>query len=159
MKQAVVFYSRDGSTRVFAKAIADKVTADVFELEEENPTKGFLSAAWGAITGKKSELVDDFAPEMTGYDTIFVGTPIWGGKATPAVNMFFEKTQVKGKQIVFFTVQGAKTDGSPIGCAKKVKKELTQRGAREVSAVSFTGAGKKENMSEQEAVRQVMERL
>jgi len=42
MKQAVVFYSRDGSTSVFAKAIASKFGADVFELVEANPIKGFL---------------------------------------------------------------------------------------------------------------------
>ena len=159
MKQAVVFFSRDGSTKVFAQAIADKFGAGVYELIETNPIKGFMAAAWGAITGKKSELINDFADEVSGCDKIFVGTPVWGGKATPAVNMFFDKAQIKGKQIVFFTVQGGKTDGSPIGGAKRMIKDLEAKGVKTASAVSFTGVGKKATMSKQEAKEQVADRL
>ena len=159
MKQAVVFYSRDGSTSVFAKAIAEKFGADVFELEEVSPIKGFLAAAWGAMTGKKSELINDFAKETASYDKIYVGTPVWGGKAVPAVNAFFEKAQVKEKEIVFFTVQGSKSDGSPINGAKRMVSELDEMGASTASAVSFTGGSKKEAMSEQGAKEQVDTRM
>ncbi len=159
MKQVVVFFSRDGSTRVFAQAIANKVGADVFELVESDPIKGFLSAAWSAITGKKSELVNDFSKETSIYDKIYVGSPVWGGKATPAVNTFFANAKIKGKEIVFFTVQGAKTDGKPIGGAKRMVKDLEKKSAKSASAVSFTGAGKNEDMSLQDAKEQVEARI
>jgi len=159
MKQAVVFFSRDGSTRIFAKAIADKVGADVFELVETNPIKGFLSAAWSAITGKKSELINDFSKETSAYDKIYVGSPVWGGKATPAVNTYFANAKIKGKEVVFFTVQGGKTDGTPIGSAKRMVKDLEEMSAKSAIAVSFTGVGKKEDMSLQDAKEQVEARI
>ncbi len=159
MKQAVIFYSRDGSTSVIAKAIADKFGADVYELKEVTPIKGYLAAAWGAISGKTSELINDFAKETLSCDKIFVGTPVWGGKAVPAVNMFFEKAQVKGKEIVFFTVQGGKTNGNPIGGAKRMVKDLLAKGVKEASAVSFTGGSKKKPASKQSAKEQVQARL
>ena len=159
MKQAVVFYSRDGSTSTIAKAIADKFGADVLELKEVSPIKGFMAAAWGAMSGKKSELINDYVGESAGYDKIFVGTPVWGGKAVPAVNMFIEKAQIKGKEIVFFTVQGGKTNGSPIGGAKRMVKDLIAKGAKAASAVSFTGGSKKKPVSKQRAAKQVQERL
>ena len=118
-----------------------------------------MNPAWGAMTGKKSELVNDFASETASYDKIYVGTPVWGGKAVPAVNMFFEKAQVKGKEIVFFTVQGGKTNGSPIGGAKRMVKDLIAKGAGLASAVSFTGGSKKKPVSKQSANEQVNARL
>ena len=159
MKHAVVFYSRDGSTKVFAQAIANKFDADVYELKEVTPIKGFMAAAWGAVTGKKSELINDFAKETAGYDKIYVGTPVWGGKAVPAVNMFFDKAQIEGKQIVFLTVQGGKTDGRPIGGANRMVKDIEAKGAKTVSAVSFTGGSKKKPASKQSANEQVKARL
>ncbi|MBT3318922.1 MAG: hypothetical protein HN948_07570 [Clostridia bacterium] len=159
MKQAVVFYSRDGSTKVFAQAIADKFDADVYELKEVTPIKGFMSAAWGAMSGKRSELTNDFADDMVDYDKIYAGTPVWGGKAVPAVNMFFDKAQIEGKQIVFFTVQGGKTNGKPISGAKRMVKDIEAKGAKTASAVSFTGGSKKKPASKQSANEQVKARL
>ncbi len=159
MKQAVVFYSRDGSTRVIAKAIAKKVGAEAFELKEKSPIKGFMAAAWGAMRGKKSELIDEYTKECAGCDKLFVGTPVWGGKAVPAVNMFFGKTPVNGKEIVFFTVQGGKTSGKPIGGAKRMVSDLIAKGAKSASAISFTGGSSKIPVDAKSAEEQVMARL
>jgi len=39
------------------------------------------------------------------YDTIFIGSPIWASKPTPAINSFIYKTNFEGQGIVpFFTM-------------------------------------------------------
>ena len=144
MKKAVVFYSMDGNTRVFAQEIAKKVAADVFELEEvkKRPEgmKAFMSAGFQAAFGIKTKLKNDFTSEIADYEMIYIGTPIWASKAVPAVNSFLAKLKPEGKSFFVFTVQAGETYGSPNKAAQKITGKLMKKGAVKTSAASFTGA-------------------
>lgn len=144
MKTAVVFFSYDGSTRVAAKLISEKFGADLFELEEarkrgKSPLS-FMTAGFSASIAKKSRLKNTFAPQMKEYVRIYIGTPIWAGKAVPAVNSFVHSLDAKGKEIVFFTVQA---DPNPEGNESKslnsFKKILEKRGAKVLNAARIHG--------------------
>lgn len=109
MKTAVVFYTRDGNTRLAAKLLAKRLGADVFELEEVKKrgrsAASFMAAGFGASFGLKSRLKSDYAQEMRAYDTICIGSPVWAGKTVPAVNAFVNTLNASGKRIILFTVQ------------------------------------------------------
>jgi flavodoxin len=132
MKTAVVYYSLDGSTREAAKIIAQKLGADVFELEEVKQRSGkplsFMAAAFGALAGKKSRLKDNPANSMSGYGTIYIGSPIWASRTVPAVNTFLCALKEAGKQINFFTVQ-ADPNTVPLKGVQKLAERMKQRGA------------------------------
>ncbi len=115
MKTAVVYYSLDGSTREAAKQIAQRLGAQIFELEEIGKRKGkfllFMAGGFGAMTGMRSRLKHNPAGLMGEYGTIYIGSPIWASRTVPAVNTFLSRLNAAGKQIVFFTVQA---DPNPV---------------------------------------------
>ncbi len=90
MKTAIVFFSYDGSTRVAAEVLSEKTGADLFELEEKRKRDrsplSFMAAGFSASIGKRSRLKDTFSQQLETYGKIYIGTPVWAGKATPAVN-------------------------------------------------------------------------
>ena len=144
MKQAVVFYSQNGNTRVAAQAMGKKFGADLFELEEVKKRStnffGFMYAGYSAGTGQRSEVKDTFAKEMKSYKKIYVGSPVWAAKAVPAVNTFLDALDVKGKEIVLFTVQADQKDGPPSKGMAKLADALKARGAKVSSVVRLSGA-------------------
>lgn len=162
MKKAVVFYSKDGNTKVFAQEIAKKTEAAFFELEEikKRPKgmKAFMGAGFQATFGIKTKLKNYFSKELADYDMVYIGTPIWAAKAVPAVNSFLSKFQTGGKSIFVFTVQAGETDGSPNKTAQKITNKLKARGAIETSAASFTGASIGKCISAEE-VRTLIEKI
>ncbi len=145
MKKAVVYYSLDGSTRQAAAVIAERIGADVFELEETRKRSGkplsFMVAAFAALTGAKSRLKS--IPSMDGYDTIYVGSPIWASNLAPAVNTFLSKLDAAGKEIVMFTVQADANLSEIKGVDKQIER-LRQKGADVHKVIRLHGAPPKQ---------------
>ena len=143
MKTAVVYYSRDGSTRVAAKVLAQKFGGEVFELEEEkkrgDAASQFMAAAFGALIGKKSKLKNSYAREMRNYDRICIGTPIWAAKAAPAVNAFISALDAKDKEIIIFTLQA---DPKPTSKGANIlRRKLEKNGGSVTDVIPLHGAG------------------
>ncbi len=161
MKKAVVFYSFDGNTRMIAGEIAKKFEADTFELEEvkKRPEgmKVFMSAGFQAFFGIKTKLKDDYSKQLSGYDMIYIGTPIWAAKPAPAVNSFLASLAPADKSFFVFTVQAGPADGTPNKAAQIIAKKLKAKGADDVQAVSFRGADIGKCISEEQAKKLVDE--
>ncbi|MGA1820844.1 MAG: flavodoxin family protein [Thermoplasmatota archaeon] len=106
MKKLVVFYSNEGNTRLLAEDIAISIGADIMEIKPEKDfkPKGFMRyflGGWQAIRGFKPPLKPLHRnPEE--YEVIFVGTPIWAGRQTPAIKTFLEDHLPEGKKVAFF---------------------------------------------------------
>jgi flavodoxin len=160
MKTAVVFYSYDGSTRVAAKLLADRFGAQLFELEEvkkrgRSPLS-FIAAGFSASIGRSSSIKDNFAGSMKEYDSIYVGTPIWAGKAAPAVNSFIRSLDVKGKDIVIFTLQAdPNPEASPSKSADNFKAALERKGAKAVKVARFHGAAPGKTAAAEDIKKQI----
>ena len=122
-KNLVIYFSAAGHTKLKAIQLADAIGADVFEIE---PVKKYtkadllwmnpLSRSFREVATRKTkrpEIVDKEL-DLTGYDKIFLGFPIWGWAAPSIVNAFLEKHDFSGKTIVVFATSGGTTklDGS-----------------------------------------------
>jgi len=83
MQTLVVYYSRSGSTRTVAKALAHGVGGTLRELVDANDRKNLFAAAMAALFGRPARLVDPNF-DVSAWDTVVVMTPIWVGKPTPA---------------------------------------------------------------------------
>lgn len=145
MKSAIVFYSRDGSTKAAARLIAEKTGADVFELEEKKKRGtsplAFIAAGFSATTGKKSRLKNNYAAEIKAYGRIYIGTPVWAGKAVPAVNSFVKAADFKGREVVVFTVQADKDTEAPSTKGTDIlRAALEKRGANVTGVIRLHGA-------------------
>jgi flavodoxin len=126
LKNLVVYYSWTGNTKIVARELADQLNADIRSLKETNERKegaGFMGAAFGALIGAKSSL-QDANYSLEGYDTIFLGTPIWAFHTTPALNTFVKNTDFQNKKVYLFaTSSSGKTEKPFRSIGKRVHKK------------------------------------
>ena len=114
MKILVVYYSLTGNTRIISEKIASETGGDVLELkvkEEKIKPDGFMKYVWGGrqvILRKKPELLP-ISKNISDYDIIFIGTPVWSFSYTPAIRTFLDTFQFQNKKIALFcTHEGGK---------------------------------------------------
>jgi flavodoxin len=144
MKTAVVYYSLDGSTRVAAQALAERLGADIYELREvkqrsSNAPKTFVSGGFAAALGLKSRLQDTFAGSMGAYERVCVGTPIWAGHPTPAANAFIKAFDPAGKQVMLFTAQADPDPQSSKKGTEKLCARIRKKGGALLPALRLHG--------------------
>jgi len=87
MKTLVAFYSRDGHTKRVAEIIANALNAELDEIVDKKPRKGFLGflrAGYDATRRKTTEI--SFTKNPTDYDIVVIGTPVWNSRVTPAIS-------------------------------------------------------------------------
>ena len=125
MKTLVAYFSASGVTKRVAEKVADVLEADIFEIAPETP----YSAADLDYMDKNSrstiEMNDkSFRPpiketiDVTEYDTIVIGFPVWWYTAPTIINTFIESCDMAGKTAVAFCTSG----GTGIsGCEKDLK--------------------------------------
>ncbi len=108
MSSGVVFYSRSNNTRTGAEYIAGKMGAELIELTEAKGRKGlagFIKSGYQAVSGKTSQLVGDPWKKAEKHSALYLMTPIWGGKTTPAINAFLQGFNFKEKKLTVITFQ------------------------------------------------------
>ena len=118
-KKLVAYFSASGITEKVAKQIAEITKADLYEIKPKVPyTEADLD--WMNKSSRSSMEMKNlsFRPEMadnnidiSAYDTIYLGFPIWWYIAPTIVNTFLEKHDFSGKKIVLFATSG----GSGLG--------------------------------------------
>ncbi|MDF1495409.1 flavodoxin family protein [Caproiciproducens sp. CPB-2] len=120
MKNLVVYYSWKGNTEVAVKELSELIGGDLKRIEETKPRKSFGMAACSAVFGLKSKIGPmDFS--LNGYDSVFLGGPVWAGRSTPAVNAFLERADFSGKKVYLFITQADEHE------PQSVFQSLTQR--------------------------------
>ncbi len=120
-KILVAYYSFEGTTELIATAITKITHSDLLSIKPVNElkSKGFSKYFWGGsqVFMKKSPLLVDFDLDLTQYEMIFIGTPIWAGTYAPPIKSFFESPALKNKNIYFFYTH----DGGPGRVEKHAK--------------------------------------
>ncbi len=125
-KTLVAYFSASGTTARVAKELAEAADADLYEIKPAVPyTKADLD--W---TDKKSRssiemndkssrpvLADEDA-NITAYDTILLGFPIWWYVAPTIINSFLESYDFSGKKIVLFATSGGSEFGKTVAGLK-----------------------------------------
>ena len=121
----VAFFSASGTTKRAAENLADAIGADLYEIRPAIPyTAADLN--WQDRRSRSSVEMNDPAsrPALAGpeadvssYDRIFLGFPIWWYTAPHIVRTFLESYDFAGKTIVLFATSG----GSGLG---KTAREL-----------------------------------
>ena len=127
-KVIIIYFSLTGNTKLLGHLIGDFLkekgkTADYFKLLPEQPGS-FLKNCRDAMTRKKAVLKE--LPDISGYDTLFLGSPVWAFNVAPAVRGFLETVSPAGKNVFIFATHG--------GGSRKAMKEF---------AVAVEGAGGK----------------
>ncbi|MBR1601426.1 MAG: flavodoxin [Alphaproteobacteria bacterium] len=109
-KVLVVYYSLSGHTKDIAMQIAEKTSADLYEIEtvEKYSSPSVYMKSKQELTSKNyPELKNDSMPNVADYDTIFVGGPVWWYTMAPALYSFLSKVDFANKNVVPFSTQGS----------------------------------------------------
>ena len=104
-KKLVVYYSLTETTAKLAKRIADESGADLFRLEckvpySKNMNECDRESKADIKNGVHRELVS--IPNLSSYDVIFVGTPVWSDDMANPVETFLLQANLRGKTVVPF---------------------------------------------------------
>lgn len=117
MSKLVAYFSATGTTKARAEKKAQELGADTYEIK---PTEAYTSADldWKNEESRSSvEMKGDIKPEIvtgdidiSAYDTIYIGYPVWWYRAPTIINSFLASYDFAGKKIVLFATSGSTKD-------------------------------------------------
>ncbi len=106
---AVIVFSRSGNTAVLARHIANQQQADFFRLEAPDYALGLAGWVNAMIDARKGEAVITPATlDLSAYDTVWLGSPIWLYSPAPPIWQFVENNRFDGKEVVLFNTFNSK---------------------------------------------------
>lgn len=121
-KVLVAYFSASGVTAKTAKNLAKAAKADMYEITPAKPyTNDDLN--WQNKKSRSSiEMADkafrpplaDTDANISEYDTILLGFPIWWYVAPTIVNTFLESYDFSGKTIILFATSGGSGFGNTV---------------------------------------------
>ncbi len=146
-KVLVVYFSHSGNTRVIARQIQEAAGADIFEIVPVSP---YPTAYKAVVDQAKRELAAGYrpplkssGPDLSRYETIFIGSPNWWGTVAPPVMTYLASHNFAGKRIIPFITHGGSQMGKSVGDVRKLAP-----GATVMEGRSFLGDNVQEAGSE-----------
>jgi len=134
MRALIVYYSLDGNTAYAASRIQQTVGADLLRLHpvKEPPLHGFRKYFEGgrAATFHETPELEPIALNLTSYDVIILGCPVWAGTFPPAVGTFLKRYPLKAGRIYLF---GCSSSGNAEKMFRGIAKSLGTEPALTVS--------------------------
>jgi len=135
-KSLIVYYSYTGKTELAAKTLAEALKADLLKIEDvSRPTK---EQAYGpgkeASQQGKAWPIKPFKTDLSAYDRIFVGCPVWFGMPPPEFNAFVEQVSFTGKPVVVFVTFGG---GGQDKALQAMTEKIAAKGGKIVSSFSI----------------------
>jgi flavodoxin len=123
-KALVLYYSQTSNTKVVAEEIASKLDAEIEEIVATEPYDGDFHATIERCMKEREEgIIPEIQPikaDLSQFDIIFLGYPVWFGTYAPPVNAFLSQTDLSGKKIVPFCTFGS-------GGLESSVKDLTEK--------------------------------
>ena len=121
-KILVAYFSASGTTAGVAKNLAEAAGADLYEIRPAVPyTRADLN--WMDKQSRSSVEMNDKASrpaladkdaDISAYDTILLGFPVWWYVAPTIINSFLESYDFTGKRIVLFATSGGSGFGKTV---------------------------------------------
>ena len=129
----VAYFSASGETARLAKTLAGVIGGDLFEIR---PQTAYTAADldWNNAKSRSSVERNDpksrpamaETPRLAGYDTVFVGFPIWWYQAPRIIQTFLESADFSGKTVIPFATSGGSGMGKTLEGLEKAKKDVEQ---------------------------------
>lgn len=131
-RKLVAYFSASGVTKKIAERLAKTAGADIFEIRPVTPyTDADLD--WRDANSRSTKEKNDRSirpeiagklPDVSGYDTVFVGFPIWWYTAPNIICTFLEQYDFSGKTMIPFATSG----GSRMGGISKDLEKVCPKG-------------------------------
>ncbi|NCB52702.1 MAG: hypothetical protein EOM54_12635 [Clostridia bacterium] len=107
MKTIVIYYTLGGTTKAEAERVAkqeDAVLCQAVETKKRSVISSFISGCPNAMKRKASE-IKPLGYNLSEFDRILIGCPIWAGYPAPAFNAVVNLLP-RGKEVGLFFCSG-----------------------------------------------------
>lgn len=141
MKTIILYYSRTQKTAETAKTLAIELEADMMEIKDlktrKNPLN-YINASIDAFRGSKTR-ISPSSLDLSPYDLIYIGTPVWAGKTPPAILSLIDICNFQGKDVILFATMG-RSGGEKV--IERMKEKIELRGGRMITSFLIKTAGR-----------------
>lgn len=158
MKSLIVYYSYTGNTANVAIALSnllkEKGTVQIISLEAQDEAKDFFSKCKRAFLKKRAK-INEVTFDVSNFDLVLVGSPVWAFAPAPAVTAYLDKISgLNGKEAVAFVTYGS-------GLGKKralnfINNSLKEKGAVSVKNFSVSQLKSRESKYIKETVSNIL---
>ncbi len=138
MKKLIAYFSASGVTKSAAEQLAAITGADLYEIRPEMQYSR-EDLDWRNKQSRSSlEMTDPFSrpaleksvPDVSSYDMVYIGFPIWWGVAPRPVNTFIESARLEDKPVYIFATSGGSGIDYALNDMKKKYPSLDIRGGK-----------------------------
>lgn len=110
-KFLVIYYSQTGATQKVAHGLAELLDADTLRIEAEQPYDGTyeetIERCKREMSGNELPALKEIKADLSKYDTILIGYPVWFGTYARPVASLISGTDFAGKKIIPFCTFGS----------------------------------------------------
>ena len=122
MKKLFIYYSNSGNGEVVARYL-EKQGFDIRKVETKYKLSrhmffAMMKGGFHALVGKKAKLIN-YNNDVSEYDVIYIGSPIWNSRLTPPINTVLKNTDLTNKKLTFVFYSGG-------GTSKKASKKINK---------------------------------
>lgn len=125
-KTLVAYFTWSGNTKKMAEYIAEKTNADLFVIEPKTPYPDDYTECGELAKVERDEnarpVIKSLPNNLSEYDTIYVGYPIWWHTAPMIIGSFLESNDFAGVNIYPFTQSASMDKGQFNNSMEFVKK-------------------------------------
>ena len=141
-KILVSYFSASGTTRSVAEKVASIIGGDLFEIEPANKyTDADLN--WNNSSSRSSIEMNDSTsrpeiknkvPNLSDYDTVLIGFPVWWDLAPTIINTFIEENNLENKNVYVFATSGGTSVNNSFNTLKNTYSNINFISAKRLSS-------------------------
>lgn len=109
MNAIIIFYSRSGNTEKLANRIQKDVGCEAIKIEPEEAYGNYVSSV-GRVMGERAKKAapafKNPIPDLSQYDVVFVGYPVWAQDIPMFLSDFLSQCDIQGKKVIPFATYG-----------------------------------------------------
>ena len=110
MKKLFIYYSLSGNGDAVANYLEDKKIDIRKVITKESLPNNFvlriMSGGFKALINYKDRL-NDFDTDISNYDEIIIGSPIWNSRLSSPINAVLDKIKLDNKKVIFILYSGS----------------------------------------------------
>lgn len=130
MKILTIYYSKSGHTEELAKKIHEALGGDMASITAKKTyavSYGMtvLQAGFDKLRSRRPD-IEEIPCHLDDYDILILGAPTWYFTMAPAMQVFLDTHDFRGKKVYTFSTDG----GQPKNTLSDFRKKLEEKGAR-----------------------------